>query len=240
MESLDDILKHYFRRCYICNACGTGCAFVVTNDHNSLPLPKYCPYNVPGDEDYDDEVVPNWRQAEFFSGKKTTIECERKFLVKNQSWKKLVAESEEIRQGYFESKNARIRVRIVEKSVGRNAFLTIKSARNIPDSIENPLVGNDAFVRNEYEYEISCADAEAMMKNFCGSRILVKQRNCVICSEKVWYVDEYKLPYPYLVVAEVELKNANEPIDIPEWVGEPTKVDSYSLALLNERLVIKA
>ena len=236
MESLDDILKCYFRRCYICNTCGTGCAFVVTNDFNSLPPPKYCPYNIPGTDQYDDEVAPNWRQAEFFSGKKATIECERKFLVKDRGWKKSVIEGEEIRQGYFESESARVRVRIVEKSVGKNAFITIKSARNISDSIENPLVGNNAFVRHEYEYEISCEDAQAMMKNFCGNRILVKQRSCVMHNNKMWYVDEYKAPYPNLVIAEVELENANEPIDAPEWVGEPTNVDSYSLALLNERL----
>lgn len=51
-----------FSRRWVCDACGTECVFVVTNDHNSLPKPKCCPYNVPGTDDYDDEVLPNWRE----------------------------------------------------------------------------------------------------------------------------------------------------------------------------------
>ncbi len=232
MESLSDVLKCYFKCCYVCNACGKRCAFVVTNDFNSLPKPKCCPYNIPGSNEYNEDIIPNWKKSEFFStGKASSLEREKKFLVKDDGWKKLAVESEEIRQGYFESKGARIRVRISEKSNKKKAFLTIKSVGNI---------SNGVLVRDEYEYEISCADGEAMLKTFCGKRELVKKRSTVIWHNNVWYVDEYALPYPNFAVAEIELNSVSEEIETPHWVGEPIKVDSYSLALLNEQLIIKA
>ena len=58
------VVKQLFHRFYMCDACGTVCYFCVTNDHNSLPPPGCCPYNFPGDVDYDDEFPkPNWRVA---------------------------------------------------------------------------------------------------------------------------------------------------------------------------------
>ena len=54
--------KSYFRKTYVCDACGTECVFTVTNCHSSLPCPKCCPYNFPGMTEYNEDVRPNWRE----------------------------------------------------------------------------------------------------------------------------------------------------------------------------------
>lgn len=59
MERLE---RKAFRRMYVCDACGTECWFTVTNCHGSLPKPKCCPYNFPGMPEYNEDVVPNWRE----------------------------------------------------------------------------------------------------------------------------------------------------------------------------------
>ena len=75
------------------------------------------------------------------------IEIERKFLVINNEYKS--GKPQRISQGYICSENDRV-VRIRIK--GDKAYLTIKNAT----------IG---FARNEYEYEIPVADAEAILHN---------------------------------------------------------------------------
>ena len=60
------VVKQPFHKFYTCDACGTTCYFCVTNDHDSLPPPRCCPYNFPGSVDYDDGLSkPNWREYDF-------------------------------------------------------------------------------------------------------------------------------------------------------------------------------
>ena len=49
------VVKQPFHKFYTCDACGTTCYFCVTNDHDSLPPPRCCPYNFPGSVCHDDK-----------------------------------------------------------------------------------------------------------------------------------------------------------------------------------------
>lgn len=87
-------------------------------------------------------------------------EIERKFLVANDGWRAAAGRGVRMVQGYFESgictaPPPTLRVRIA----GERAFLTVKGR---PSGVS----------RSEFEYEIPVADAEAMLLEFCGTRIV--------------------------------------------------------------------
>lgn len=65
MSEEQDIFKIQapFQKLFVCTTCGTGCFFLVTNTHNSVPKPDGCPYNIPGTDSYDDEIIPNWKEC---------------------------------------------------------------------------------------------------------------------------------------------------------------------------------
>ncbi|MBT3800226.1 MAG: CYTH domain-containing protein, partial [Bacteroidetes bacterium] len=78
------------------------------------------------------------------------IEIERKFLIKNDSWKKdLVGQI--YQQAYLsKSANKTVRIRIVEEK----AFLTIKGK-------------SKGISRTEFEYSIPVDDARIMINDLC-------------------------------------------------------------------------
>ncbi len=136
------------------------------------------------------------------------VEIERKFLVKNDSFKEKAESKKLYRQGYIEGALlATVRVRIIEDK----GFLTVKSrAVN--------------FSRNEYEYEIPLADAEEMLQKLCGDKV-EKYRYTVMHKGKLWEVDEMLSENQGLVVAELELKSETETFALPEWVAEEVTDD---------------
>lgn len=130
------------------------------------------------------------------------IEIERKFLVVNDNYK--TGEPHRIAQGYICSDHDRVvRVRIFDDK----AFITIK----------NSTVG---FSRNEYEYPIPVQDARELLENTCIQPVIYKTRYVLDFKGFVWEVDEFHDLNEGLVVAEIELENANEVFDIPDFVGE--------------------
>ena len=132
------------------------------------------------------------------------IEIERKFLLKSDSWRSAGAKGLRMTQGYFDTSGATVRVRVLDES----AFLTIKGR---PQS---------DGVRSEFEYAIPVADAQAMLKEFCGSRMVDKIRYCIEApNDRVWEIDEYLGDNAGLFTAEIELDDINEPFDVPEWLG---------------------
>ena len=117
------------------------------------------------------------------------IEIERKYLVVNDNYKS--GKAQRISQGYICSENDRVvRVRIK----GDKAYLTIKNAT----------IG---FARNEYEYEIPVADAEAMLHNTCQQPIIDKTRYIIKHKGHTWEIDEFHGDNEGLVIAEIELEN---------------------------------
>ena len=132
-----------------------------------------------------------------------TIEIERRFLLKNDSWRALAGEPETMRQGYLSVEKERtIRVRII----GNRAWLTLKGY--ISD-----------VARSEFEYEIPLLHAETMMQTMCPFK-LEKRRYKIDYQGFVFEIDEYFGDNAPLIVAELELPSEDAAFAEPEWLGE--------------------
>lgn len=143
-------------------------------------------------------------------------EIERKFLVINENWRHL-AHGVRYRQGYLcADKSRTVRVRIA----GSRGYLTIKG----------PTVG---ATRSEYEYEISSADALAMLEELCPIPQIDKIRYSIAYRGHTWEVDEFLGPNLGLIVAEIELDHEDQPFAKPDWVGREVTGDPryYNSAL---------
>ncbi len=131
------------------------------------------------------------------------FEIEHKYLVKNDSYRRLSMESFPITQGYLCRQPERtIRVRIK----GDKGYITIKGK-------------NSGAVRQEFEYEIPIEDAKKIM-TMCNPPILEKIRHIVPFEGHIWEVDEFFGNKLGLVTAEIELTSEDEEYEIPEFVGE--------------------
>lgn len=139
-----------------------------------------------------------------------SIEIERKFLVKNDSFLSSATECREIAQGYLcTDPSATVRVRIS----GEKAWITVKSS------------GSD-IARPEWEYSIPVDDARQMLEACCGGRTVAKKRYIVPFEGLVWEVDVFEGRHAGLVVAEVELPSEDCPVTLPSFVGEEVTGDA--------------
>ena len=135
-------------------------------------------------------------------------EIERKFLLKNDSWRASVEHSWPLRQGYLcGNERASVRVRIA----GKDANLNVKSAT----------LGVE---RLEFEYPIPVDDAQALLSDLAG-RVVEKTRHEVRVGGHCWEIDEFEGDNAGLVVAEIELDDADEPFERPDWLGEEVSED---------------
>ena len=117
-------------------------------------------------------------------------EIERKFLVKDDSYRQLAKSSSRICQGYICSARGRtVRVRIR----GEKGYLTIKGPSDAA-----------GIGRYEWEKEIPLAEAEELMR-LCEPGRIDKTRYLVEAGRHTWEVDEFYGENQGLVVAEVEL-----------------------------------
>ncbi|MCU0450709.1 MAG: CYTH domain-containing protein [Bernardetiaceae bacterium] len=139
------------------------------------------------------------------------VEIERKFLVKNQIWKK-GAESLVYIQGYLSNekgKNVRVRVS------GNQAFITIKG-------------GAQYISRAEFEYSIPVEDALYMLDHLCETPLIEKTRYFVKHEGFLWEIDEFKGENEGLIIAEVELQSEEDEVPLPDWVAqEVTGIERY-------------
>jgi len=135
-------------------------------------------------------------------------EIERKFLVKNTDWKAL-ATGTAYRQGYLSTVKERI-VRV--RTIGDKGYLTVKGIA----------VGS---TRAEYEYEIPVEEANSMLDNLCERPIIEKMRYVIDYEGLTWEVDEFNGENHGLIVAEVELRDENQTISLPDWIGEEVTGD---------------
>jgi CYTH domain-containing protein len=130
-------------------------------------------------------------------------EIERKFLVKGDSWRKLGVGSVYC-QGYIATQKAvTVRVRIANNK----GYLTIKGA-----SVN--------YSRSEFEYEIPVADAQEMLDTLCDRPLIEKVRYKIEWGGLIWEVDEFAGENQGLILAEVELSDEAQQIELPEWIGE--------------------
>lgn len=136
------------------------------------------------------------------------IEIERKFLVKNISWRTAADEGVECRQGYLLSSNEKtVRVRII----GDRAFLTVKGATT-------------GIARSEFEYEIPVPDAGELLE-LCGGAVVEKIRYSIEHGGMAWVLDVFRGENEGLVVAEIELDTEHQLFEIPPWTGSEVSDD---------------
>lgn len=136
-------------------------------------------------------------------------EIERKFLVSGDDWRTLGTGTVYC-QGYLAASEARtIRVRIA----GDQAFLTIKGA-------------SQGVSRPEFEYAIPLEDARQILETLCDRPFIQKTRYKIEWGGLLWEVDEFAGENKGLILAEVELQDANQPLSLPPWIGEEVSHDA--------------
>jgi len=137
------------------------------------------------------------------------IEIERKFLVRDDRWRRLGGEGCLYRQGYLSTDPARsVRVRIA----GDVATLTIKGKAR-------------GMVRSEFEYPIPVSEAGEMLDKLCLKPQIEKRRHRIGIEGKCWEIDDFSGENAGLILAEVELDDPGEQIHIPGWIGEEVTDD---------------
>ena len=136
-------------------------------------------------------------------------EIERKYLIRSDEWKNL-AKGKYYRQGYLSTVKERV-VRV--RTIDDKGFLTIKGVT----------VG---VSRSEFEYPIPAEDANLMLDALCEKPIIEKFRAKVEFAGLVWEIDEFHGDNEGLVVAEVELTEENQQIELPSWIGEEVSGDT--------------
>ena len=135
-------------------------------------------------------------------------EIERKFLLRDDSWRR-GATGTRYRQGYLNSAKERtVRVRTIDDT----GFLTVKGIT----------VGAS---RAEYEYEIPADDARQMLDTLCERPLIEKTRFKVEHEGLIWEIDEFFGDNEGLVVAEVELRSADQAFRTPPWAGQEVTGD---------------
>ena len=135
-------------------------------------------------------------------------EIERKFLLKNDGWRGLGA-GKRYRQGYLSTvKERTVRVR----TAGDKGYFTVKGIT----------VGDK---RPEYEYEIPLSDANEMLDQLCERPLVEKIRYRIPQGPVVWEVDEFEGDNRGLITAEVELKEENQSVTLPDWIGQEVTGD---------------
>ncbi len=146
-------------------------------------------------------------------------EIERKYLVINNNWQNNIIRKSVYRQGYMSSnKNCSVRIRISEN----RATINIKSATL-------------GITRDEYEYEIPLDDANEMLDKLCTKPLIEKTRHYVKENDSTWELDVFSGDNEGLIVAEIELDDADQLIKLPDWAGKEVSDDPkyYNVCLVN-------
>ena len=139
-----------------------------------------------------------------------SLEIERKFLVLNDSYKRLSFSHTHIQQGYITSTPGRtVRIRLRDD----RAYLTIKGPSH-----------DGGLSRYEFEQEIPLDDARQLLL-LCEPGIIDKTRWLVQSGDHVFEVDEFFGENEGLVMAEVELRTTTETVVLPDFIGKEVTGD---------------
>ncbi|GMQ83764.1 MAG: CYTH domain-containing protein [Gammaproteobacteria bacterium] len=137
------------------------------------------------------------------------IEIERKFLLRDDSWREQADAGVFYRQGYLAGDLlSSVRVRLA----GDKAWLNIKEATS-------------TIRRLEYEYPIPAEDAAELLQELCADNRIDKTRYHVHHAGHLWEVDVFEGANAGLVVAEIELNDEQEVFETPPWLGEEVSHD---------------
>ena len=136
------------------------------------------------------------------------IEIERRFLVKDDSWRHHAADGIPFSQGYCPAGHGMLRVRLA----GDKAYITIKSKTS-------------GCSRSEYEYEIPAQDAHELLQLVCLGPKICKHRHELTHNGKLWVIDVFHDDNDGLIMAEIELNSENESFAFPPWLGKEVTSD---------------
>ena len=131
------------------------------------------------------------------------LEIERRFLIKNDTWKEFITKKTFIEQGYL-SKNLDdwiIRIRFT----GKDFKITLK--KHIK-----------SFTNFEFEYSIPRSDGETIMSNL--SNTIKKERFVLEVEKKTWIIDCFKENNYPLEIAEIELPNEEADLSLPSFISK--------------------
>ncbi|NMC75104.1 MAG: CYTH domain-containing protein [Geobacteraceae bacterium] len=135
-------------------------------------------------------------------------EIERKFLVRNDSWK-TGNDGVFCCQAYLAADE---RVTVRARILGDSGYLTVKGR-------------SEGAARDEFEYPIPVEDARAMIERLSSGGMVEKIRYSVEAHGMRWDVDEFLGANGGLVLAEVELDYEGQEFVVPEWAGEEVTGD---------------
>ena len=140
------------------------------------------------------------------------IEIERRFLIKNDSWKEFITNKIIIEQGYLAQSLDDWITRI--RFTGKDYKIALK--KHI-----------ESFTNFEFEYSIPRKDGETIMSNL--SNTIKKDRFFLEIEKKSWIIDCFKENNYPLEIAEIELSNEEEDLFLPSFISkEITGLTHYS------------
>ena len=140
------------------------------------------------------------------------LEIERRFLIKNNKWRKYIINQVLIVQGYLSSNNDGWIVRL--RSENKQFKLTLKKHIIQSTSLE-------------FDYEINSNDGNQILSNIKDK--IEKERFYLKINEKNWIVDIFQDRNEPLEIAEIELKSEQETIIIPDFISEEiTGINMFS------------
>ena len=140
------------------------------------------------------------------------LEIERRFLVKNDKWKKFITKKSYIEQGYL-SKN-------LNDWIVRVRFNGVDFKIALKKHIKK-------FTNFEFEYVIPQKDGEKILSNLTST--IKKERFFLEFEKKNWIIDCFKEENHPLKIAEIELNEENENFFLPSFVSnEITGITIFS------------
>ena len=148
-------------------------------------------------------------------------EIERKFLVQSLDFIAEAFHSQKIAQGYLNAAPERtVRIRIKDEK----GFITIKGKGD-----------ESGTTRFEWEKEIDLQEAHALFE-LCESGAIDKTRYLIKKGNHTFEVDIFEGENKGLIVAEIELSDANEIFEKPSWLAEEVTGDEkYYNAYLSKK-----
>ena len=145
------------------------------------------------------------------------LEIERRFLIKNDNWKKFITKKIFIEQGYLSKSLDDWIIRI--RFTGKDYKIALK--KHI-----------ESFTNYEFEYSIPSKDGEIIMSNL--SNTIKKERFFLEIGKKFWMIDCFKEKNYPLEIAEIELSSEDEDLSLPSFISKEitglTQYSKFSLA----------
>ena len=131
-----------------------------------------------------------------------SLEIERRFLIKNDEWKRFVTHKNFIEQGYlsYNIEDWIIRIRFN----GRDFKIALKK------HIKN-------FTNYEYEYSIPSSEGEKIMATLTNT--IKKERFFLEVNKRNWVIDCFKEENFPLEIAEIELTKEKEKVILPSFLS---------------------